>query len=352
MFVLVVCFLLFSKKQKSLYRAFNVPFFIIIFVWFFYAMIHDDSAYLTRIFLLLTAYVCILYLYRNDYFEKFWIWNNYWILVQAFLSTLAFVLVSAGILKPLISIDSARDYVTIHFWGLCSSKSGWNMMFRPAGFFDEPGALAAWAVYGYMFNNAFLSDKYISRYLPIFTVSTLSMAFYIQMAFFYMLSYVKKIYKLIPVLLFVSVAIHFVSKTEGSENDLYEITVGRFQYDSTKGLAGNNRFNEYQSAVNLFEQSPIIGVGCRNFDLANDVASDNPYEILAKDGIVGYFFTYLPLLLILIYNRRKEIIIATLVIFLGYQQRPFHINFLQDLYLWSFYLFVLIDRNKKNRVFI
>ena len=159
----------------------------------------------------------------------------------------------------------------------------------------------------------------------------------------------ERIYKFIPLAILLFFALNYISSTKNTDFDIYSKTIARLEYDEDKGIAGNSREDHMKNAQRLFESSPWFGVGGQNYGNSQEVVSDNPYEILAKDGIVGFIITYLPLFIIFFVNCRKEILICLVVISIGYLQRPFHINFMHDFYLWSFLLFSIIDKEKMNK---
>ncbi len=336
-------------RKVGLPNNITVALFVTGFVWLFYAIIHADSSYLTRIFLLLITYFLLLILYRTGEVYRFWIVNNRFVLIQTILSTICFVLVGIGLLKPLLVINafdgSGREFF---FWGGCFSKTYIGNLIRPSGFFDEPGALASWAIYGLMLNYAFLKDHLTDKYTPYFAASTLSVAYFIQLAIYLGLKNIKKAYRLIPIVALLFLAIGFINKTKDTEFDLYARTIARFEYDEESGIAGNSRQHSLENAKKVFLQNPIFGVGGKQFSESQEGVSDNPYEILAKDGFVGFLVSYLPLLLVFVVNRRKEVVVALIVITVGYLQRPLHINFVHDLYIWGFLLLAIIDAKERR----
>lgn len=350
---ILILFLLKSKYQysHSLPSKVNKAFVVTSFVWLLYGIFYSDTSYFTRIVFLLITYLFLTIAYSSNSFEKFWLFNNRFVLLQTLLSTICFILVGIGLLKPLAVYSVVNEYLTqnIYFWGGCFSKTYIGNMIRPSGYFDEPGALAAWAVYGLMFNYAFIKDKYIDKYLPWFTISTLSVAYFIQMGMFLLFKNIKKLYKLIPILLLIIISISYINNTKGTDFDIYSKTIARFEYDKDTGIAGNSRQIAKENSEKIFLENPWFGIGAKNFGNLDLVLSDNPYEILAKDGVIGFIVTYLPLIIALFYNRRKEVWICAMIIAIGYLQRPFHINYIHDLYLWSFMLFCLIDKNKRKQ---
>ena len=335
---------------KTLPHKFNVAFFTTIGTWLAYSIIHSDSSYLTRVLLLVITYLFLLIINNKGDFVKFWKYNNYYIFLQVCFSLIIFVLVAIGLMKPLIIAHVSNEISDkiVYFWGLSFSKTYIGNLIRPSGFLDEPGALAAWAIYSLMFNYAFINDKLIKKYLPWFTTVTLSVAYFIQIGAFLVLSNVKKIHKLVFVAIIVFVGITLINLTKGSSFDVYEKTIARFEYSDETIIEGNNRAYATEAAKQYFLSSPVIGVGGRTMGAVDEKVADNPYEILAKDGIIGFIVSYLPLILILFYNRRKEVIVAVIVVAVGYLQRPLHINFMHDMYIWSFLLFALKDLNNSR----
>ena len=351
-YLIILCLYVLSNKGKikALPTKINHIFVITIIAWLLYGIFFDDTSYFTRIVLLCITYLFLLFLYSTECFGKFWKNNNRFILLQAFLSAIGFILVGLGILSPLLISESTGDvFQPMYFWGFCCSKTLIGNLIRPSGYFDEPGALASWAVFTIVFNYAFIKDRFIDKYLPYLTIVTLSIAYYIQMVVYLILRFNKRIYKFIPLAILLFFVLNYISSTKNTDFDIYSKTIARLEYDEDKGITGNSREDHMKNAQRLFESSPWFGVGGQNYGNSQEVVSDNPYEILAKDGIVGFIITYLPLFIIFFVNCRKEILICLVVISIGYLQRPFHINFMHDFYLWSFLLFSIIDKEKMNK---
>lgn len=353
-FIILCIFLSSWKVNRFLPRSITIIFVITEVTWAFYSIIHSDTSYFTRIVLLFITYLCLLFLYRSETFYDFWRINNRIILIQAFLSTICFFLVAIGLLHPLLSFYVSRDsIIPYHYWGGCFSKTYIGNLIRPSGFFDEPGALASWAIFAVVFNYTFIKDKIISKYLPYLALSTLSVAYIVQMAAFLIIKNLKSIYNLIPIAVLLMLAIPAINMTKDSDFDLYAKTLARFEYNEETGIEGNSRQDHMDNAKVLFQKSPIWGIGGQTFGKLSEASGDNPYEILAKDGIIGFFVSYLPFIMVLFINRRKEVLICFVILALGYQQRPLHINFMHNLYLWSFLLFAFIDarRNIKRKYY-
>ena len=81
-----------------------------------------------------------------------------------------------------------------------------------------------------------------------------------------------------------------------------------------------------EMAQKTFLSNPMFGIGPTRFYMGQYMA-DNPYETLAKDGIIGSFFIYLPMFIAFIRGYlNKNILYAAFILSVGYLQRPFHIN--------------------------
>lgn len=351
---LIYWFLNNTNRNIRLPAKFNLAFSITIIVWGIYAVIHNDTSYLTRIILLIITYLFLLVLYRKSLLFEFWKFNNYFILLQGLLSLIGFVLVAIGLLHPLLSssLEGKTIERPIYFFGFFFSKTLIGNLVRPSGFLDEPGALAAWAVYSFLINFAFIKDKIINRYLPVFTIVTLSVAYFIQMACYYALAYYKNIHKLVLIGILVSLSTLYINSTRNTSFDIYEKTIARFEYSDESVIEGNNRVIHMENAQKLFNKSPLIGVGGGTLEKLDEVTSDNPYEILARDGIIGFIISYLPLFFVLFNNKRREVLICVVIISIGYLQRPLHVNFMHNMYIWSLLLFALNDnyiRKKRSK---
>lgn len=351
--VFMVLFLVDSKRNMYLPKEITVLATITSITWFLYALYHGgDESYLTRIFFVWLTYLVLSVLYRKGLLHWFWHINNRFILVQAGLGLLCFVLVGVGVLKPLLTVyDLGIIHRPTYFFGITFSNSLNGNIVRSAGVFDEPGALAFWAIYALLINYCFIKDKIVNRYLPYFTVCTLSMAFFIQIAFYAVLKNAARLYRIVILIAFVLIAISFLKTTKDTDTDLYYYTLRRFELSDEKGFEGNNRKEQTDNAYRTFMDNPYFGIGGRKAEhLATSAAyyriSDNPYEVLAKDGIVGFFVTYLPIIFIIFSGglKNKKILIAIIVLLIGYLQRPFHINFVHYFYLWNFYLMYLLQK--------
>lgn len=269
---------------------------------------------------------------------------NKWILIMAILGTAALVLVWAGVLQPLMPFVDISDDDIMYNYGITFSVFDDYTSFQYCGFFDEPGAMASWGMYALLFNKLFIKDNRLEIILIITLIATMSLGFYIQL-FAYLLLFVVfkknnggnmgRIVLLIGIVVIISVFYSF----EGTKYDsIYQETVGRIEttLDESKcgGLAVGNRESLTLAAQNEFLDNPLLGTSKKNLELGN-----NLYEPLARYGIVGTFFLYLPFWFLFFLSFKKkdfDLLKCVIIMFLGFTHRPFHINLLSFFVIYSF----------------
>lgn len=349
MAIIFVFFLIVTNKTHSVPIVFTVCFFIQVLTWFFYYFIHDDASYFTRIFFLLLAYVTCLVLQNYGGLLRFMRINTTWIAIQAVLGFVALILVIAGVLSPLLTSENL-DGRPVYFFGITCTNAYYGSLMRPAGFFDEPGALAFWGIYALIFNKLFINNRKIEYALVIGLLSTLSLAYFIQITLYFVLFSLKRLRSSIILLGLVGVLV-YVIYSQGDNSGIYELT---FQRVENNMINGTNRDQMLEDAKDVYSKHPVFGVGGKNMEKYGYLG-DNPYEILAKDGVVGMIITYLPFILMLFLCKNRNIYFAMLILSVGYMQRPLHIAFLHYFILYSFFLLCLYairnkDAEKQNRL--
>lgn len=298
--------------------------------WFIYSFLFSDSTYITRIFYIALSYFAVIALEKKCGLPKFVKINNGFLALQAFFGAIAFILVFLGILSPIIEFQNANGHEAYCYILTCTNVAIGNVI-RVAGYFDEPGALANWGMYALIFNKLFFKNKYIEYTLLICLLFTLSAAYFIQVAlyllFFYVASNTKKI---IPVI-FICISFLLIFNSVKDNDVVAKYTTERFH----DGQINSTRYDLAAIAKQNFLESPVFGIGAKHME-STAYMGDNPYEILAKDGIVGYILTYLPLLCLLFKVKNKSVLYSVIILFAGYMQRPFHMNLIHYLVLLSF----------------
>ena len=225
----ILLVLLFCRKVNSLPTVFTVCVVIQMGVWLFYSVLHSETSYFTRIFFLLLTYVSILSLNSSFGVEDFVKKNNWLIAIQAILGLVAFLLIFIGVLPSIFSFENV-DGRTAQCFGLTCSNAVYGNVIRSAGYFDEPGALAGWGIYALVFNALYIKNSKIEKMLIFGLISTLSMAYFIQLALYlvcFKLNFRKANLSLFILLFAIG---YFVFILDG-DNTLYDLTYGRFEMD-------------------------------------------------------------------------------------------------------------------------
>lgn len=242
-----------------------------------------------------------------------------------------------------------QDHRTGYFFGLTATNTWAGNIIRFAGFFDEPGQMAFWGIWALIFNLLFIQSKHVERALIICLVFTFSLAYYIQLFLFLILFKIKNIRNAIlicGVTLAIGGAIYSMKE---SYPILYRFTFERLEIDRSGKIQGDNRTNLAEIAKKVFVQHPAFGIGARKAVETMEYMGDNPYTLLAYDGIVGTINTYLPLIFLICWNyKRKCLMKAVFILAVGYLQRPFSVYFISSFILYSFIILSYFKYNKNR----
>lgn len=333
-----------GKKGAKLPSAIIICFIAQAIMFVFLFLLHADVNYIYRILLLLVTFIILRLLAHNGLLIEFAKANNALIALQAVMGFVAFFLILFNILQPLFTFVNVGD-VPAYCYGLTCTGAVWGNICRVAGYFDEPGAFAFWGIYSLIINKLFVNNKKIEWCIIIGLFATWSMAYYIQIALYFVLFYRNKINYILPFVIAIIIVGQFIKSNQNSDLAiLYDFTFNRFEKNSS-GTIETNRDEMTDAAKSAFLSSPLFGVGEQK-TWSIGYLDDNPFEPLAKDGIIGTIFLYLPLLLLLLDKKRnKDIIYAVFILALGYLQRPLHGNLMHYLML---YLFVVLSYNQMN----
>lgn len=307
-----------------------------------------ESVPIGQMLLKFTALMMVVYLSATcgliSFFKKY----NRWIFLMALGGAISLVLMWAGMLEPLYPFIDLADESTMYNYGITFAQYTDVSVYRPAGFFDEPGALASWGMFAILLNRAFVKDGKIEILIIACLFATISFGFFLQLAVFvtlFMLTGVKS-KKLIRNILFIviglAVVITTLSGLKGTKYDsIYEKTIGRFENISqerkTQGggaLSVDNRKEYTEAALKEFYENPLFGTKKKNIEVGNNV-----YEPLALYGIIGTFFLYFPFIFLFfkaIKDKDSVMIKCMIVMFLGFLHRPFHNNLLSHFIIYSF----------------
>lgn len=340
-------FLNFSNSNNAnVSKSLNICVIIQSIVWFLYYLYHNDTSYITRIVFTIIIFYTIVTLNKLGLEKRFSYYNTCWISLQAVLAMIAFILCFMGILSPIFSFYNF-DTRPVYFFGISCTNVLYGNLARMAGYFDEPGALATWGIFALVFNKVFYKKRLIEYLLIGCLFCTLSLAYYVLLVLYLVFFYYRNIVRIIPIIGICCVALWFASTQGTVDSKLYELTFERVE-QSKQGDYGRNELSD--RARKYFIQAPIFGNGAKNME-AHDYIGDNYLETFAKDGIIGSIVLYLPLIVVIFSSscrRNREILFGCLLLIACYWQRPFHINLMHYIMLYSFCSLALLNNVKNN----
>ena len=327
------CVYLHRIKPLTIQRPILIIILTQVMIWVAYSIFYFDSSYYTRL-LSISIATLVMIADSNSNVPKFSKIFVYWVTAQSFLSAVGFLLCILGLIQPVstfIEMDGREGFNFLLF----TTNTYMEIFVRPAGFFDEPGALACWGVYALVLNKLFLKNKYIEYTLLICLTVTLSIAFYIQAILYFFLFYKDNILKLLFIAIVSVFSIGFIV----SQDELfYDAIIGRIQYDESQGtISGDNRADLSKNAFKVFAQSPIVGIGAKNLAENYSEINSNFFTYFASDGLVGQIVTWMPFVyaFFVLGKGRREVRYGIIILSVGMLQRPF--DFCQLLFPLTLY---------------
>lgn len=305
--------------------------------WVFLSIYHSDTSYITRVVLLIVTILLLNCVYLKDQsFIPLIKVLNYIIFFQAILAAIGFFLVLLGVLQPFFYFENVDMRQGECYLFTCTNAHIVNFI-RVAGYFDEPGAFAFWGIFSLIFNKLFVDNKKIEVGLMVCLFFTFSLAYIFELAL-YLLFLGRGNFKRVGIcVIIVVLSAIFIANFDNSSKEMLDRLV--FERVDSNLNDENERNAMAERARKHFVSKPIFGKGAKRLEEIEYIG-DNPYEILAKDGVVGYLITYLPLIVAFFKGSRKERF-ASIILFVDYQQRPFHINPIHFLYINLFILLIV-----------
>lgn len=321
----IAAIFVFFRNQYRLPMPITGLFIVQIAVWLVYVAIHRlDTSYYTRILMLLITYLFLelqMTYGRKEFIKTY----NFWLVFQAVAGTIGFLLVLFGILEPIFEFRE-MDKRWGYCFGLFTTNTYYDGFVRNAGFYDEPGALAFWGMYALIINKLFVNNRKVELLLIFGLISTLSMAYFIQLAFYMWFFYKGKRKEFITYIIAFVIALKLVgSFGEQIDDAIY----GRFEYnEKLEKIEGDNRSELMEICWKLFKESPIIGHGANHLIEISvqrrEFVGANAFTGLATDGILGQIVYWSPLIFLFFLGKKdRRFVWAGLVLLLGFMQRPY-----------------------------
>lgn len=330
-------FVFVNRKQVILRHPITKIAILQLFATIFSFLISSDSEYIKQFLYIIWA-ICFISLLEKYGIYKFLFYYNRFILAVAVLGCVSFVFSILFGVRSFYSFPNGGDgFIELVYTTFTNSIHG--DFIRYGGVFDEPGAMAFWGMFSLVTNKLYVKDDSLEKPLIFTLLFTLSLAYIIQLTFYYFFFYFwgRFSFKRLAVVGIIGSFLLFYLLSLDPDSYIYRVTLARVGIGSSVDfVSDNNRADLMDISRNLFKQSPLFGVGPSA--ISKDGAFDNPYETLARDGIFGAIFIYLPLVVSVFYSKyNRSILYAAIILFIGYLQRPFHFQFLHYTMLYIFF---------------
>ena len=308
------------------------------------SLIHSDIENVKSIAFLFVSYIFILSLQNAGGLRCFFSKYNSFFCIMAVAGTIAFILVFQGYLEPLFNFEN-RDGREAWYFGLTFTNVYGGNIIRPAGLFDEPGAFAGWGMYCLIINKLFIKNKVVEIVLFVGLLTTLSIAYYIQLLFYVCFFYSKRLFLLTTISIFSIIGSYFIIASRNTDKDLYILTIERIK-DLSEGNS-NRTGKNYENAKIIFEENAFWGIGITEMETAK--AADNPFEILACHGLIGTLMSYLPLLIAFKKNMRRKYALGIIILLIGYLQRPLHHQVIHYFMIYSLLTLCCYEKEEQSK---
>jgi hypothetical protein len=297
-FICLTLISLFILKKKNIILDKGI-FFVSIVLFFFFlvenyrATSNEGYTLSIQIVAFFITYLFVENIIGFKYFTKSYISI---IILMGIGGTITFVIHFIWGLNPIFASEYGKEGLS-YFYGLtCTNgfSEGSGSIIRYSGFFDEPGAYGLYAGFGLILNKLYFDNRKYELYLSILPLFTFSLAFFIFIAIYYIFFTLKKrnITVLLIFISFLGFSYFFIKSNQDSM--LYAQTISRLETDNTTGIKGNSRFIQQNIDEKTFQENKLFGKGLSN------VGGSNLYAILAKHGLIGFFFYYSLLIYFLI----------------------------------------------------
>lgn len=262
----------------------------------FLILYHEDKSNINLIIQILSLIIVVTFINNFIGFKGYIKSYLYIITAMGIGGSIIFFLHILFGVNPLFNVDYSESG-TSYFLYLTTTNVYYNLenglrLIRYSGFFDEPGTYALYSMFALLINKIYFNNRKIEIILLITTIFTLSIAFYIFTIFYLLFFYVnKKNIKYLAIILSIAALVIVFLVNNDPNNPIIDsirkLTIERFERNETSGFEGNNRYDLILNDKRIFFKYPFLGAGSVN----EVIRGANPFSILAKYGIVGFFVT-------------------------------------------------------------
>lgn len=251
--------------------------------------------------------------------------------IQLLLAVVGLLVVFTNIIEinPIeIDLDSGRKYYHFFITGASNTIIRYhdNILIRPTGYFEEPGAMALFLTWILVLNEFTYKKRGLVIFIVILGMALRSLAFLVSLiAYFSVVLIIKKQFKIIiTTILSVILLIVVLRAIDSPHIDLaIDSLIQRISIEGGR-LGGDNRdmfkMLDYVNFKNVF-----FGIGNKNVRELHfhhgAPTGASATGFLLKNGIIGYVFLYIPFLYVLYLYRKDKRILFFVVIAINFLQR-------------------------------
>jgi hypothetical protein len=329
---LICLYFLFAWFPTIYYKSLNVIYNPIKFVIIFIPFLFYDKKYLSPFVDISTVFIILL-------------------LIGAYIGFIYGM--SGG--KPVFIFKNPDGRSNSLYLTTCTNTVYLNKYIRPAGIYDEPGALSFFVCSIAIMRVFARKNDFITFLMLIFGLITFSLTHVFVLALYaiyYFSKYKKKKFSIVYIILISSVMILIYKNFQDAFD---QVLFSRFTKGSgSRIIAGDNRSGTFKNALELLDMESFFwGISDLAYSDANAFYSQyrigsNPLTPLASEGIflgwIYYFFILLLLIAGLLKRRSFCIFISIIVLFL---QRP-NVTSVSYSFYFIWFLLYAIHSVKEN----
>lgn len=277
--------------------------------------------FIFKILFLFSSIIIIKYNYRF-YLNSLFLIH----LLIIFFAIIIFFINLSGINIP--ELIFIKNDGRLHYFQLLAGSNSFFQfgdlkVFRIAGIFDEPGALALSIIWLLTINEFTFNSRLIRTTLIIGGLFTFSLAFYISsiIFFIYRLIKVNRIQLLIKL---VTIVVFFIMVLNYTETSIIKKPFNHLKSRLSMqdgSITGDNRKMSQDIKKDLIKKNIFFGVGKEKV-FKSDIQIASAVGYLAVNGLYGYVFFYFPFIVLIIKHRKDINLLLLLMIGINFLQRP------------------------------
>jgi hypothetical protein len=352
-----------ANNKKIKIKSFYFNIYVLLNIFFSFMLIyHKDLEFIIQI--LQFNLISIIIIYLNLFLDKKQIIKilvKFMTLISK-MGILLFFLLTFGIINnPLskhVQIESIGRVLENYILNFTNySISLGNIKFiRLGGYFEEPGLFALLIIFTIILNNLYEVNKNADKWLNIAGFLTFSLAYFITIPLYYLISIKKLNFKktIITLSIVLIIVLMLFNLDTNLTNYIYQRSIQRIENFLIKGISATNRSSSINKGISLIKENPLFGLGISkvnnlNYDRSSIIGLITQFGLL---GILIYYLHHILILKYIIYKKDEKLLLNTyfllinFIIIINYFHRPVYLSVLQTLFLYFIYEKMIITKLK------